>query len=500
MKSLLESPRAIKPTPETAARELLTRRQARRDLLSFTTYTKQDYRTNWHHRLLASYLDRLAAGELKRLMVFQPPQTGKSELVSRRLPAFLLGRNPDLRILGCSHTASLAETMNLDVQRIMDAEGYRRLFPGVVLPRAGERIAGGRERRKRDFFEVIGHRGYLLSAGVGNAIAGRGADIGIADDLLGKWEDAISPTMRQRVWDWWTKDFTSRLSSGAPILLTHTRWHQDDPAGRLLRQMTEGDGEKWEVLCLPAIKTDKDTHPDDLREEGEALWPEHKTADELAVLRLQDPSGFDALYQQNPRAPGNVEWPGDYFDGIFYDTLPDQPYRFHVQALDPSMGRNAKSGDYPALLDIYVDHKLHLWVDDSLMRVMPVDQVEDMAVEFMRQKNPHGLIVEVNGFQQLVAANIIRKAEMAGILAPIYQRDSTENKEVRIRMALSPLLGQRRIHFRKTPANTIIVRQLEEFPVGDHDDGPDALTTATYLINYLLAGKKDTGPMMLRVR
>jgi len=423
-------------------------------------------------------------------MIFFPPQSGKSELISRRFPAYMLGRNPDLRILDCTHTGTLAESFNLDVQRILETPAYKNLFPRTRLPRAGERIVGGTQRRKQDYFEIVGYRGFLRSAGVGMKIAGHPADIGIADDLFGSWEDAMSPTIRQKIWDWFWNDFMTRLSKDAPVILTHTRWNQDDVAGRILRQMSEGIGDQWDILCLPSIHEGKPTHPNDPRKVGEPLWPAHKDLNELNTIKESNPSGFDALHQQNPRASGSVEWPDEYFENIFYDNLPDQPYRFRTMGLDPSMGKNAKSGDYPALLYCLVDHQLHLWVDDSLMRVMPSPMVEDTAVEMLRAKSPDGLIIEVNGFQELVAANIQRKAQAENVQAPIYTRNSTENKEVRIRMALSPLLAQHRIHFRNTLHNRIIVRQLQEFPVSDHDDGPDSLTLITYLINQFLTGRQ----------
>ena len=113
--------------------ERLRRWHARQNLLAFTTYTKPDYATNWHHAELAKKLDEVAAGRCRRLMVFMPPQHGKSELVSRRFPAFLLGRNPDLRLICASHTNNLAVSLNRDVQRIIIGDAYARLFSQTRL-------------------------------------------------------------------------------------------------------------------------------------------------------------------------------------------------------------------------------------------------------------------------------------------------------------------------------------------------------------------------------
>jgi predicted phage terminase large subunit-like protein len=232
------------------------RQIARESLLTFTQFTKPNYRVNWHHRTLAAMLDRVATGACRRLMVFLPPQHGKSELVSRRFPAYMLGRNPELRLIAASHTHELAVALNRDVQRILDNDKYQGLFPDVHLatPRSPRGLF--LPRRTMGLFELVNHRGGLRSAGVGQSIAGMPADGAIIDDPFGKREDADSAAMRQRVWDWYANDLYTRLSATAWIVLTHTRWHRDDLAGRLLKKMADRAADQWEILCLPAIRTD----------------------------------------------------------------------------------------------------------------------------------------------------------------------------------------------------------------------------------------------------
>ena len=118
---------------------------ARRSLLPFTSYTKTDYLVNWHHAVVAEALDRVLAGQCRRLMIFEPPQNGKSEQVSRRFPAYALGRRPDLRIIACSYNMSLAQDMSRDVQKVMSTAEYATLFPGTRLaePRDSEKRTQG---------------------------------------------------------------------------------------------------------------------------------------------------------------------------------------------------------------------------------------------------------------------------------------------------------------------------------------------------------------------
>jgi hypothetical protein len=193
---------------------------ARLHLLDFTTYTYPAYEVNWHHQLICSLLDDFATKSDQRLMVFAQPRSGKSELVSRRLPAYILGRDPDAWIIAASYGAELARSMNRDVQRIMDGDEYRRLFPATQLWGKNVRsMADGSYLRNSDMFEVVGRRGFYLGVGVGGSLTGRGAKYMILDDPVKNRKEANSPTYRQAVWEWYTSTFYTRLAPGGNILL-----------------------------------------------------------------------------------------------------------------------------------------------------------------------------------------------------------------------------------------------------------------------------------------
>ena len=243
---------------------------AKRGLLNFALATDSRYTANWHHELLCTYLDRFVAGEIKRLMIFMPPRHGKSELVSRKLPAYIFGRYPDTSIIATSYTADLAGRMNRDVQRIIDGDSYRLIFPKTVLAQNRDYV------RNNDMFEIVGHRGVYRAAGVGGGITGMGGNFLIVDDPHKSREEANSAAIRDRVYEWYTSTLYSRLeeiNDMGGILLTCTRWHEDDLAGRLLRLAdTDPLADRWHVLNLPAI-AEGALHPDDPRADGEALWP-----------------------------------------------------------------------------------------------------------------------------------------------------------------------------------------------------------------------------------
>ena len=148
---------------------------ARRSLLDFTTYTMSEFDSSWHHSLIAEKLEKFARGEIKRLMVFCPPRHGKSELASRRLPAYIFGINPNAQIISASYGADLASRMNRDVQRIIDSPEYRKVFPESRLWEKNIRaVADGSYLRNSETFEIVNKKGVYRCAGVGGAITGMG--------------------------------------------------------------------------------------------------------------------------------------------------------------------------------------------------------------------------------------------------------------------------------------------------------------------------------------
>lgn len=274
---------------------------ARRNMLDFVCYVKPDYQVNWHHSLLCEYMDRFAKGEIKRLMVFMPPQHGKSEIVSRMLPAFILGRNPKAKIVLASYSADLSSSFNRDCQRKIESEEYNDVFPDTKI--SGNNVVSGAKGswlRNSDVFEVVGHGGFLKTTGVGGSLTGTPADFAIIDDPVKDSVEAMSPTYQERNWNWYNDVLFTRIHNNSSILLTQTRWDVNDLAGKLLQSMENDVGEQWTILNLPAIRTDY-SNPEDPREIGEALWESRHGKEKLMMVRAQSIRTFEALYQQNPR-------------------------------------------------------------------------------------------------------------------------------------------------------------------------------------------------------
>ncbi len=273
---------------------------ARRNIIDFVSYVKKDYLPNWHHELLASYLDRFVKGEIKRLMVFMPPQHGKSELVSRMLPAFILGKQPKAKIVLASYSSTLASSFNRECQRYIDTEEYHDVFPETTLSSSNVVTVAGNWLRNSEIFETVGFGGFLKTVGVGGSLTGTPADFAIIDDPVKDSIEASSATYQMRNWDWYNDVLSTRLHNNSRVLITQTRWDESDLSGLLLRKQEEIGGGDWVILNLPALKENND-NPEDPREIGEALWPERHSKERILQIQKQSIRTFQSLYQQNPQ-------------------------------------------------------------------------------------------------------------------------------------------------------------------------------------------------------
>lgn len=308
------------------------RRNARRSLLAFTEYTKPDYSTNWHHQLLAEKLDRFIKGDIKFLMVFMPPQHGKSELSTRRLAAKILGDHPDKRVAAVAYNHDFAAKFNRDIQRIIDSPEYRELYPGTTLYGKNIRVdSQGSWLRNSDEFEIVGHKGSLISVGVGGGLTGNKVDVALIDDPYKDAVQANSQAYRSMLEEWWDAVLETRLHNESQICLTFTRWRHDDIAGKLLDLQKQGlTTRKWEVVRFEAIREMEDIEGDP-RRPGEALWPQQHSLEKLGNMRASNPLVFEAMYQQRPTPKAGNLVKEEYLRSYELGAVPDSvPTHFYV--------------------------------------------------------------------------------------------------------------------------------------------------------------------------
>lgn len=282
--------------------------------------------------------------------------------------------------------------------------------------------------------------------------------------------------------DWWESTAYTRLEPGGKVLIIMTRWHEDDLVGRLKKHAEEGTGSKIRCLTLRAIAEDDDPLG---REPGEPLWPERWPLEYLEQRKLAlDVYWWNALYQQRPGRHGRTEWPDEYFRDIYAERWPDN-FEATVVAIDPSKGRDVKRGDYAAIVMLgIVAGNLYC---DAVVKRMPVTDIVDAAIEVSDHYKADAVGLEGNAFQDLMAEPIERRvAERNMMPLPLHVIENRVNKQLRIQR-VGPYLARKQIRFREdSPGVTLLLNQLKEFPLGDHDDGPDALEMAVRLMRHLV--------------
>lgn len=286
-------------------------RAARRSFWAYRQLMHPGMKLGWFQRRLAHELQKfyedLIAGRKPKLVVMAPPQHGKSESVTDFL-AWVSGQSPHLKTIFSSFSLRLGIRTNLRIQRQMDTEKYQRVFPNGA--RLSDKMGSG-YLRNQDILEFVGQEGSFRNTTVGGPINGESLDLGVIDDPLKGRAEANSPTNRDKVWEWFTDDFNTRFSEDAGLLIILTRWHIDDPVGRLI---TEDPSVR--VLKFPAIAEEDefDTNGTLLRRKGEALFPEHKSLVFLKARRkvMSTPS-WVSIYQQSPIVQGGELFPVDKF-------------------------------------------------------------------------------------------------------------------------------------------------------------------------------------------
>jgi predicted phage terminase large subunit-like protein len=454
--------------------------RARQSLLNFTCYTKHDFEVNWHHRLLCRYLNAFVRGQISRLLIQAPPRHGKSELVSRRLPALILGQNPDAEVICATYNQKFASSLNRDVQRVMMTREYRELFPGTRLNERNIRtVADGTWLRNAEMFEVVGRKGKYVAAGTSGTLTGKGGDFAIIDDPVRGWEDAISATRREAVWEWYSSVLLTRLSMVNRICLTLTRWHEDDLAGRLLEKMrADPEADQWVIVNLPALKEGAANEcDDDPREVGEALWPTRFPRERLLKVKSNNEQVFNSLFQQRP-AP--IE--GNIIKTAWWKRFKTWPDRTTMDELLlsidlPFKRRESKRGatDYAAFgiwgrrgADIFLLHVVRRrmgWIEQAETAEQLVRDWPDLIAKLVEAKaNGDALIAQ------------LRQEKVPGLIA-VNPRTDKVNRA----WAASPLVRAGNVWIPDASLASWVDEFVQEwavFPAGANDDLVDMTTQA----------------------
>lgn len=448
---------------ERAQAELSRRTAARAGCLAFTQYTMPGYRVGPQHRLLCDKLDAVERGEIKRLMVFMPPRHGKSELTSKRFPAWFLGRNPGKQVITASYSADLAQDFGRHARNIVASSEFAALFPGVGV--AGDSAARDKWHTSKG--------GVYTAAGVSGSLTGKGAHVALIDDPIKGRQEAESDTVRNAVWDWYRSVLRTRLMPGGAIVLVLTRWHPDDLAGRLLAEMENGTGESWDVLSLPAIA---DSTDDALgRQIGEPLWPDVFDLPELeAIEKSIGTREWSSLYQQQP-TPG---------EGTLFKTG-----MFPIDDAAPTGGTIVRRWDLAATRQVgtrdpdwTVGVKMARYTDGrfsilDVVRLRGDPQEVEATIKNTAALDGHN--VEIILPQDPGQAGKAQAEYFIRMLTGYRVRAERETGDKATRAApFSSQANAGNVSLVRAPWNRTFLDELGQFPAGAHDDQVDAAAGA----------------------
>ena len=447
-----------------------------RNLLSFTRHTLPSFAPAPFHLAYYEVLTRFAMGEIKKLMITMPPQHGKSEGATRRLPAFVLGQDPDKRIAIVSYNAIKARKFNRELQRIMDDDRYYELFPQTLLAgQASYQEQGRRSRnyaRNSDECEIVGYQGSFKTIGVGGSLTGEPVDMLIMDDLYKDASSAWSPVIRQNVADWYDTVASTRLHNDSQQLLVFTRWHMEDLAGRLLEQEGVYDPienpQGWLLVSFPAIQN-RPPSEQDPRVEGEPLWPERHSLEKLLEIKGRSPTVFESLYQQNPQPSQGLM----YEEFNCYTDLPSRSYSVaYIDAAD-------SGADYLCAL-FYKEAEDGNYITDVLYTKDPMEVTETTLTYMLQQHQVERCHIESNNGGNLFVSNLQQRSwDTGNRLTRFNPFHQNQNKTARIFAASASVQKLIKMPLDWKKRFPKFARDLTGYlRVGTnaHDDAPDALT------------------------
>ena len=411
-----------------------------------------------HHKVMADAFERVANGELKRLIINMPPRHTKSEFASYLFPAWYLGKFPERKIIQTAHTAELAVGFGRKVRNLVGSADYQHIF-NVKL--SADSKAAGRWNTDKggDYFAI----------GVGGAVTGKGADVLIIDDPHSEQEAMQgSPQVYERVYEWYSSGPRQRLQPGGSIVVVMTRWSKKDLTGSIVHNSITRDSDEWEVIELPALLPS-----------GKPLWPEFWKVEELEAIRSEIPvAKWEAQYQQNPTSEEGAIIKRDMWQMWEKDNPP--PCDYIIQSWDTAFEKNNRA-DYSACTTWGIFYKpnedgddiANVILLDAFKARMEFPELKSTAYEFFHQWQPDTLIVE----KKAAGAPLIYEMRKTGIPISEYTPSKGSDKIARIN-AISDLFASGLIWIPDKRWAEEVVEEVASFPNGDHDDLVDSTSQA----------------------
>ena len=422
------------------------------DFMSFVKYVWPDFIEGSHHKIMSEKFNKVATGDLKRIVINMAPRHTKSEFASYLLPSWMIGKNPKLKIIQATHTTELAVRFGRKAKNLIDSQEYQKIFQTKL--REDSKAAGRWETNEG---------GEYFAAGVGGSITGRGADLLIIDDPHSE-QDALNTNALERTWEWYTSGPRQRLQPGGIIVVVMTRWNTKDLTGKLINAQKESKADQWEVIEFPAIL------PND-----KPLWPEYWKLEELEGVKAGLPIGkWNAQYQQNPTAEEGSIIKREWWQ-LWDKDLP--PLHHVIQSYDTAFLKK-ETADYSAITTWGVFYP----TEDSGPNLILLDVVKDrfefpelrrVALEQYNYWKPESVIVEGKASGMPLTFELRKQ----GIPVINYTPSRGNDKHARVN-AVAPLFESGQVWATDDKFAEEVIEECAAFPYGDHDDLVDSMTQA----------------------
>jgi predicted phage terminase large subunit-like protein len=432
-----------------------TQDKCQNDFLSYVEHMWPEFICGRHHKIFAEKLNKVATGEIKRLIVNMPPRHTKSEFASTFFPSFIMGKKPKMKIMQTTHTGELAVRFGRKVRNLMDQKEYKDVFPEVKL-QADNKSAGRWETNKG---------GEYFAAGVGGAVTGRGADLLIIDDPHSE-QDALSPNALESAWEWYTSGPRQRLQPGGAIVLVMTRWSSIDLTAKLLDSQKESLADQWEMIEFPAIFPETDN----------PLWPEFWPKDELLKVKSSIPGiKWNAQWMQNPTAEEGAIIKRDWWKRWTHKSIP--PVKYIMQSYDTAFSKN-QTADFSAISTWGVfkpseDSPDCLILLDCQKGRWDFPELKEIAMREYTYWECDMVLIEAK------ASGTPLTQELRRIGIPVVNYSPTRGHDKHSRMhSVAPIFESGMVY---APNKTFAEDMIEEcasFPFGANDDLCDTMTQA----------------------
>jgi len=467
---------------EQQQREAVIIRAASKGFPEYSVAVDPRYDLEWFHKIIGLRLERavkqVEQGEDVRLMIFMPPRHGKSDSATQKFPSWVLGQHPEWPFIVASYSQELATDFGQGTRDLMDSPTYQAIFSTRL-----------REDTKAKAKWMTQQGGGYTAVGVGGAITGRGFKVGIVDDPFKNREEADSPVIRESVHKWWRSTFYTRQEGKTLILVILTRWHDDDLAGRLIKEMKEAEeaGEenydKWEILEFKALAEEDEQ----FRKAGEALWP--AKFDRPKLLKTKAALGsyeFSALYQQNPIDEENQEFKKEWLRYRTKAEVEGMVTR-KFATIDPA-GSKRKTSDYTGVTRNWVND-LNEWHFSTKRYRLNSKGIIDLIFE-LHEEGFEAIGIESGIYFEAVEPFLKEEMEKRGIYPNVVPlKHGGTMKETRIRGLIPRYENGKVFHIENTC--TDLEDEYLRFPKGAYDDCLDSAAYQNQLAAPPSAGIGD---------